>query len=45
MKPFKGYEPKKIASREPLPAGGYVVKILDSKRNQLRLGFHAFNQL
>ena len=31
MKPFKGYEPKKIASREPLPAGGYVVKILDAK--------------
>lgn len=31
MKPFKGYEPKKMASREPLPAGGYVVKIMDAK--------------
>lgn len=30
MKAFAGYEPKKQSSREPLPAGGYVVKILDA---------------
>lgn len=30
MKPFKGYEAKKAASRQALPAGGYVVKVLDA---------------
>lgn len=29
MKPFNGYEAKKQVAREPLPAGGYVVKVLD----------------
>lgn len=29
MKPFNGFEAKKTASREHLPAGGYVAKILD----------------
>ena len=31
MKPFSGYEPKKQASREPIPAGGYVVKVLNAE--------------
>jgi len=31
MKPFAGYEPKKQASREPIPAGGYVVKVLNAE--------------
>ena len=29
MKAFSGYEAKKQTAREPLPAGGYVVKVLD----------------
>lgn len=29
MKPFNGYEAKRQSSREILPAGGYVVKVLD----------------
>ena len=29
MKPFNGYEAKKKATREQLPVGGYVVKVLD----------------
>lgn len=29
MKKFSGYEAKKQTSREPIPAGGYVVKVLD----------------
>ena len=29
MRPFDGYEAKKKAVREILPAGGYVVKVLD----------------
>lgn len=29
MKPFNGYEAKKKVAREQLPAGGYVVKVLD----------------
>lgn len=31
MKPFAGYEPKKQASREPIPVGGYVVKVLNAE--------------
>lgn len=30
MKPFKSYEAKKAVSRQPIPAGGYVVKVLDA---------------
>lgn len=29
MKKFSGFEAKKQAAREVLPAGGYVVKVLD----------------
>lgn len=29
MKPFNGYEAKRKATREQLPVGGYVVKVLD----------------
>ena len=29
MKQFSGFEAKKVSTREVLPAGGYVVKILD----------------
>lgn len=31
MKAFNGYEPKRSYVREQLPAGGYVVKIMDVK--------------
>lgn len=31
MKQFSGFEAKKSTSREPLPAGGYVAKILNAK--------------
>ena len=31
MKAFSGYEPKRSYVREQLPAGGYVVKIMDVK--------------
>lgn len=31
MKPYTGYEAKKHTGREMLPAGGYVIKILDVK--------------
>ena len=31
MKAFNGFEAKKSVSTEPLPAGGYVAKILDAK--------------
>lgn len=30
MKQYSGYEAKRQATREPLPAGGYVVKVLDA---------------
>ena len=30
MKPFNGYEAKRQSTREILPAGGYIVKILDA---------------
>ncbi len=31
MKPFAGYEPKRQGNREPIPAGGYVVKVLNAE--------------
>ena len=31
MKPFAGYEAKKIARRESLPKGGYVVQVLNTE--------------
>lgn len=31
MKKFEGYKPEKTTTRELLPAGGYVAKILDAK--------------
>ena len=31
MKAFSGYEAKKLAGREPIPAGGYVVRVLDAR--------------
>lgn len=38
MKPFSGYEAKKKAVREILPAGGYVVKVLDVKEQNYTWG-------
>lgn len=39
MKPFNGFESKKSAgAREPLPAGGYVAKILDCEEIQYDWG-------
>lgn len=38
MKPFAGYEAKKRARREILPAGGYVVKILDASEQSYTWG-------
>jgi len=31
MKPFNGYKPEKIVSRETLPAGGYIAEILKAE--------------
>lgn len=31
MRAFNGYEAKKASSREPLPAGGYVMRIMDAE--------------
>lgn len=36
MKKFSGFEAKKQAAREVLPAGGYVVKVLDVAEQLIR---------
>lgn len=38
MKPFSGYEAKKKTTREHIPAGGYVVKVLDVKEDECKWG-------
>ncbi len=38
MQAFKGYEAKKPASREKLPAGGYIARILKAEETQYSWG-------
>lgn len=38
MKPFSGYEAKKQTGREILPAGGYVVNVLDAEEKRYDWG-------
>lgn len=38
MKPFNGFEAKRSASRGPLPAGGYVAKIMGAKEETYTWG-------
>jgi len=38
MKKFSGYEPKRMTAREPIPVGGYVVKVLNVKEQNYDWG-------
>ena len=38
MKPFNGYEAKRKATREQLPVGGYVVKVLEVQETENEWG-------
>lgn len=44
MKKFSGFEAKKQAAREVLPAGGYVVKVLDVAEQHYTWGGRSGNQ-
>ena len=38
MKPYNGYEARKKSVKENLPAGGYVVKVLDAAERRYDWG-------